>query len=149
MKKLLILALSILLLIGCLTSCVLYNVFNPPRLLSKEEPWLKEITSENVVQIQTVHTGEGIPEMIQKISTVKDKNTIDEIIEKYQKLDYLNIVACPIEDYSPLLTMQSRLNCLEIDERALKKIGEDKIRERHIGIDIKIHKNSPFWRILI
>ena len=86
MKKLLILVLSILLLIPCLTSCILYNVFNPPILLSKEEPWLKEINSENVVQIQTIHTGENIPEMIQKISTVKDKNTIDEIIEKYQNL---------------------------------------------------------------
>jgi predicted DNA-binding transcriptional regulator YafY len=70
-------------------------------------------------------------------------------IEKYHKLDYLNIVACPIEDYSPLLTMQSRLRCLEIDERALEKIGEDRIRKRHIGISIIPRKNSPLWRVLI
>ena len=70
-------------------------------------------------------------------------------IEKYHKLDYLNIVACPIEDYSPLLTMQSRLRCLEIDERALEKIGEDRIRKHHIGISIIPRKNSPLWRLLI
>jgi Leucine-rich repeat (LRR) protein len=70
-------------------------------------------------------------------------------IEKYHKLDYLNIVACPIEDYSPLLTMQSRLRCLEIDERALEKIGEDRIMKHHIGISIIPRKNSPLWRVLI
>jgi Leucine-rich repeat (LRR) protein len=70
-------------------------------------------------------------------------------IQNYQKLDYLNIVACPIKDYSPLLTMQSRLNCLEIDESALELIGEDRIRERHIGITIIPRPNTPFWRSLI
>ena len=81
---------------------------------------------------------------------ISDTNVSDiSFIDKYQKLDYLNIVNCPIEDYSPLFTMQSRLHCLEIDERALEAIGEERIRERHIGIDIIPRKNSPFWRALI
>jgi Leucine-rich repeat (LRR) protein len=70
-------------------------------------------------------------------------------IDKYQKLDFLNIVNCPIEDYSPLFTMQSRLRCLEIDERSLEAIGEERIRKHHLGIDIISRKNSPFWRALI
>lgn len=66
-------------------------------------------------------------------------------IETYKTLQSLNIVGCPIEDYSPLLTMQSRLQCLEIDENALEIIGEENIRNRHIGIDIIPRKSSPFW----
>lgn len=81
---------------------------------------------------------------------ISDTNVSDiSFIENYQNLTYLNIVACPIVDYSPLFTTQSRLKCLEIDEKALEKIGEENIRRCHIGIDILIRKNSPFWRSLL
>jgi hypothetical protein len=70
-------------------------------------------------------------------------------IENYKKLNYLNIVACPIEDYSPLLTTKSNLKVLEIDKRALEKIGEDNIRACHIGISIIPRPNTPVWRSLI
>lgn len=81
---------------------------------------------------------------------ISDTNVSDiSFIEKYQNLTYLNIVGCPIEDYLPLFKTQSRLECLEIDEKALEKIGEENIRKHHIGIDLIIRKNSPFWRSLI
>ena len=57
-----------------------------PVLLSSTQPWLNEISSENVTQIKTVHSGEDIPSAIEKISTVTDKETIDKIIKDYQKL---------------------------------------------------------------
>ena len=66
-------------------------------------------------------------------------------IEKFPKLTQLNIATCPIADYSPLFTTQSHLKYLEIGESALKIIGEENIRNRHIGIDIKARKDSPFW----
>ena len=66
-------------------------------------------------------------------------------IENFQNLTSLSIATCPIEDYSPLFTTKSRLKDLEIDKKALEKIGEEKIRNRHIGIDIKATNNSPFW----
>lgn len=81
---------------------------------------------------------------------ISDSNVSDiSFIEKYQKLSYLNVVQCPIEDYSPLFSTKTYLNCLEIDENALEKIGEENIRNRHIGINILARKNSPFWRFLI
>ena len=66
-------------------------------------------------------------------------------IEKFPKLTQLCIATCPIEDYSPLLTTQSYLKYLIIDRNALEKIGEENIRKRHIGIDIKVTNNTPFW----
>ena len=81
---------------------------------------------------------------------ISDTNVSDiSFIEKYQNLTHLNIVGCPIEDYAPLFTTQSRLKCFVIDEKAVEKIGEENIRGRHIGIDIIKRKNSPFWRALI
>ena len=81
---------------------------------------------------------------------ISDTNVSDiAFINNYQKLTYLNIVGCPIDDYSPIFITKSRLKCLEIDENALEKIGMEKIREYHIGIDIKVRNNSPFWRFLI
>ncbi len=115
--------------------------------------WMKELKKLRQVYI--------LDSSISDLSVLSEHKNIDYLdisdttvrdisfIEKYQKLTYLNIVGCPIEDYSPLFTTQSRLKCLEIDEKAIQKIGEEKIRENHIGIDIKIHKNSPFWRNLI
>ena len=66
-------------------------------------------------------------------------------IEKFPKLTQLCIATCPIEDYSPLLITQSHLKYLIIDRNALEKIGEENIRNRHIGIDIKVTNNTPFW----
>ena len=81
---------------------------------------------------------------------ISDTNVRDlRFVEKYEDLAYLNIVACPIKDYSPLLTMRSRLTCLEIDKKALEQIGEDNLRQRHLGITIIPHSNSPFWRFLV
>ena len=70
-------------------------------------------------------------------------------IEKYERLSYLNIVACPIEDYSPLLTTKATLKSLEINESALEEIGEENIRNRHIGINITTRKDSPYWRLFV
>lgn len=66
-------------------------------------------------------------------------------IKDFRKLTQLNIATCPIEDYSPLFTTQSKLKYLEIDKNALEKIGEENIRNRHIGICIKVTNNSPFY----
>jgi Leucine-rich repeat (LRR) protein len=66
-------------------------------------------------------------------------------IENFEELTQLSIAVCPIEDYSPLFTTKSRLKHLEIDRKALEKIGEEKIRSRHIGINIRVTNNSPFW----
>ena len=66
-------------------------------------------------------------------------------IENFSNLTQLHIATCPIEDYSPLFTTKSRLKYLEIDKKALEKIGEEKIRNRHIGITIKPTNNSPYW----
>lgn len=66
-------------------------------------------------------------------------------IEDFIKLTQLNIAVCPIEDFSPLFTTKSNLKYLEIDKESLEKIGEENIRNRHMGIDIKVTNNSPFW----
>ena len=68
-------------------------------------------------------------------------------IENFPNLIDLNIAACPIEDYSPLLRTKSRLKCLEIGESALKIIGEENLRSRHIGVTLKVRKDSPFWHL--
>ena len=114
--------------------------------------WMKEMK-----KIRQVHLIESTISDLSVLSEHKDIDYLDisdtnvrdiSFIEKYQKLTCLNIVSCPIEDYSPLFTTQSRLKCLEIDEKALEKIGEENIRGCHIGIDIIKRKNSPFWRFL-
>ena len=66
-------------------------------------------------------------------------------IENFQNLTSLSIATCPIEDYSPLFTTKSRLKDLEIDKKALEKIGEEKIRNRHIGITIKTTNSIFYW----
>jgi hypothetical protein len=60
-------------------------------------------------------------------------------------LEQLFLSACPIEDYSPLLTTKSHLKYLEIDREALEKIGEENIRNRHIGIMIKPTNSVFYW----
>lgn len=66
-------------------------------------------------------------------------------IENFPKLEQLLIATCPIEDYSPLFTTKSNLKYLEIDKMALEKIGEENIRKRHIGIQIKETNSIFHW----
>ena len=66
-------------------------------------------------------------------------------IEKFPNLNQLLIATCPIEDYSPLFTTKSHLKYLEIDKKALEKIGEENIRNRHIGITIKTTNSIFYW----
>jgi Leucine-rich repeat (LRR) protein len=142
----------------------LENVSWASRLVNLEKLELKKVHMDDISWIRNLkklREVQILESTISDLSVLSDHEDIwyldisgTEIgdisfIQNYQKLDYLNIVACPIKDYSPLLTMQSRLNCLEIDERALELIGEDKIRKRHIGISIIPRPNTPFWRSLI
>lgn len=60
------------------------------------------------------------------------------IIETYKHLNWLTLINCPIKDYSPLFRIPSYLKCLEIDKKAAQLIDLEKLRERHIGIDIYI-----------
>ena len=66
-------------------------------------------------------------------------------IENFKNLKQLFIATCPIEDYSPLFTTCAKLKYLEIDKRSLEEIGEEKIRSRHIGIEIKPTSSVFFW----
>lgn len=94
-------------------------------------------------------TGLGEHENIDYLD-ISDTNVGDiSFIQNYQKLNYLNVVGCPTKDLSPLLTTKTRLKTLEIDEKSLEKIGEENIRNRHLGISVISRKNSPFWRLLI
>lgn len=60
-------------------------------------------------------------------------------IENYRHLDWLTLIGCPIKDYSPLLRLPLYLRYLEIDQRAAQRIDLAKLKERHIGIEIKIY----------
>lgn len=66
-------------------------------------------------------------------------------IENFSNLKQLLIAACPIKDYSPLFTTKSHLKYLVIDKRALEEIGEENIRNRHIGITIKTINSIFYW----
>lgn len=66
-------------------------------------------------------------------------------IEKLSNLKQLLIATCPIKDYSPLFTTKSHLKYLVIDKRALEEIGEENIRNRHIGITIKTTNSIFYW----
>ena len=66
-------------------------------------------------------------------------------IEKLSNLKQLFIATCPIKDYSPLFTTKSHLKYLVIDKRALEEIGEENIRNRHIGITIKTTNSIFYW----
>lgn len=72
-----------------------------------------------------------------------DTNIYDiSFIKNYRNLSWLVLNGCPIKDYSPLYELTSHLRSLEIDERAASKIDLEKIRERHIGIDIRVIKDG-------
>lgn len=113
--------------------------------------WMKEMK-----KLSQVCLCESTISDLSAISEHKDIRYLDisginvsdiSFIENFQKLTQLHIATCPIEDYSPLFTTQSHLKYLEIDKNTLEKIGEENIRNRHIGITIKVTNNSPFWFI--
>ena len=94
---------------------------------------------------------------VSDLSCLSEHEEIDEIeisgtnvsdisfIEDFSKLTQLHIAMCPIKDYLPLFSTKSRLRNLVIDRKALEKIGEKNIRNRHIGINIRTTNNSSFW----
>ena len=111
--------------------------------------WMKEMK-----KLKRLHLSESSVSDLSVLSEHKHIDYIDiggtevsdiSFIENYENLTSLNIVRCPIEDYSPLLTTKSRLKSLEIDEDSLQAIGEENVRAHHIGINIKVYKNNPFW----
>jgi Leucine-rich repeat (LRR) protein len=58
-------------------------------------------------------------------------------IENFSNLFSLKLVGCPIRDFSPLFKLKSHLKRLEIDKATAQKIDLEKLRAKHIGIDIK------------
>jgi predicted DNA-binding transcriptional regulator YafY len=58
-------------------------------------------------------------------------------IENFSNLFSLKLVGCPIRDFSPLFKLKSHLKSLEIDKATAQKIDLEKLRAKHIGIDIK------------
>ena len=105
----------------------------------RELKWL-EIFDSPVCDLSMLRDHAAIHTLRLQGTNIKDIS----FIENYQRLDWLTLIDCPIEDYSPLFTTQSRLKYLEIDKNALEKIGEENIRNRHIGINIKT-TNNIFW----
>ena len=72
-----------------------------------------------------------------------DTNIYDiSFIKNYRNLSWLVLNGCPIKDYSPLYELTSHLKSLEIDERTASKIDLQKIRKRHIGIEIRVIKDG-------
>ncbi len=111
--------------------------------------WMKEMK-----QLKWVYLTETPISDLSVLSEHEDIDTLDisgtnirdiRFIEKFSQLKRLHIAKCPIEDYSPLFTTRSHLKYLEIDKNALEEIGEETIRNRHIGIEIEVTNNSPFW----
>lgn len=115
----------------------------------EDASWMKEMK-----KLRRLYLSESSFSDLSVLSEHKEINVLDisgtnisdiSFIENFQKLTELYIATCPIEDYSPLFTTQSHLKYLEIDKNTLEKIGEENIRNRHIGITIKVTNNSPFW----
>ncbi len=115
----------------------------------EDASWMKEmkklkrvmLTESTVSDLSVLSGHKEISELDIGGTNVRDIS----FIEDFPNLIELNITACPIVDYTPLFKTKSRLKYLEIGESALKKIGEENIRNRHIGITLKPHKDSPFW----
>lgn len=116
---------------------------------NKDVSWMKEMKN-----LRRIYLSESQVSDLSCLGEHKEIDVLDisgtnvsdiSFIEDFPKLTQLHIAMCPIADYSPLFTTKSRLKCLEIDKIALEKIGEEDIRNHHIGIDIKVTNNSPFW----
>ena len=60
-------------------------------------------------------------------------------IENLPRILNLRLSGCPIEDYSPLLRMNS-LDYLEIDEKAVASIGMDNLIKHHPDAVIEIQQ---------
>ncbi|MBE6693002.1 MAG: WYL domain-containing protein [Ruminococcaceae bacterium] len=82
---------------------------------------------------------------IDRVSISGTKVSDISFIENFKHLTQLEIALCPIDDYSPLFKTKSHLKILQINRRALEEIGEENIKNRHIGIDIRDTNDSPFW----
>ena len=104
--------------------------------------WAKEMT-----MLTSVHITESPISDLSVLSDHKnihllhleDLNVWDiSFIEKYQHLFSLNLVRCPIKDFSPLFRIPSHLKTLVIDEKSAKKIDIEKLKQYHIGLDVKI-----------
>lgn len=116
---------------------------------SEDVSWMKEMK-----HLRRIYLSESQVSDLSCLSEHKEIDVLDisgtnvsdiSFIEDFPKLTQLHIAMCPIADYSPLFTTKSRLKYLEIDKKALEDIGEENIRNHHIGIDIKVTNNSPFW----
>lgn len=116
---------------------------------NKDVSWMKEMKN-----LRRIYLSES---QVSDLSCLGEHKEIDVLnisgtnvsdisfIEDFPKLTQLHIAMCPISDYSPLFTTKSHLKSLEIDKKTLEKIGEENIRNHHIGIDIKVTNDSPFW----
>ena len=64
-------------------------------------------------------------------------------IEQYQRLKFLDIVGCPIKDYTPILRIPP-LEQLMIDEDVVESLGMDAIVQHHpnASIDVRRKKNN-------
>ena len=116
---------------------------------NKDVSWMKEMKN-----LHRIYLSESQVSDLSCLGEHKEIDVLDisgtnvsdiSFIEDFPKLTQLHIAMCPIADYSPLFTTKSRLKYLEIDKKALEKIGEENIRNHYIGIDIKVTNNSPFW----
>ena len=116
---------------------------------AEDVSWMKEMKN-----LRRIYLSESQLSDLSCLSEHKEIDVLDisgtnvsdiSFIEDFPKLTQLHIAMCPIADYSPLFTTKSRLKYLEIDKKALEKIGEENIRNHHIGIDIEVTNNSPFW----
>ena len=116
---------------------------------SEDVSWMKEMK-----KLRRIYLSESQVSDLSCLSEHKEIDVLDisgtnvsdiSFIKDFEKLTQLHIAMCPITDYSPLFTSQLRLKYLEIDKNALEKIREENIRNHHIGIDIKVTNNSPFW----
>ena len=69
-------------------------------------------------------------------------------IKNYRNLTGLTLFDCPVEDCSLLYSLPSCLCFLEIDKKTAKKLDLEKLREKHIGIDIRGDNEVYDWEWL-
>lgn len=110
--------------------------------------WMKELK-----KLQRIYLSKSQVSDLSCLSEHKEIDTLDisgtnvsdiSFIDSFPKLTQLHIAMCPIADYSPLFTTKSSLKYLEIDKKALERIGEERIRSRHLAISIEVTNSSLF-----
>ena len=62
-------------------------------------------------------------------------------IEQYQRLKFLDVVGCPIKDYTPILRIPP-LEELMIDEDGVESLGMDALVKHHPDAKIEVRRNS-------